>query len=144
MELGWNFILCPFYFGWYFTQAMVNRYMYKREGRALELKIIIPDQFYDMEILHRKWLANYFDDWIENVRPRLLSFKRFLKQFRKKSNDSIESLWLSPLQIAEQTHILFRDHFVQKNIDAGVLFGTLNVPEEGYEMVKDENVVKLL
>lgn len=75
------------------------------DGCALEISITWPNPMVELKMLHRKWLQADGSDRIEVYHPKLIGFERFLKSYRTRSTDKIESTARINLPYQVQTHI---------------------------------------
>lgn len=91
-------------------------------------------------MLHKKWLTSGPQDSLalRKYHPKFLGFELFLKPYRRRSEDPIESVGHVPLRIKVEQHIFSRHHLGWYDDAARALYVDLKAPENSYGMCKDE------
>lgn len=109
-------------------------------GRELEISIMWPNELYNISVLHKKWLKLDIRDSfaLRKYHPKFLGFESFLKPYRKRSEDRIESIGYVPLRIQFQQHIFSRDHLEWFDDAARVLYVDVKTPTNSYGLCKDD------
>lgn len=75
------------------------------DGRQLNMLVTWPEPFYNIEVMHQKWLGDDAPNKIEKYHPKYVVFEGALLSLRKRSFDSIEAKIIIPLHLSVQLHI---------------------------------------
>lgn len=71
--------------------------------------------FYDIEMMHCKWLGDDATDKIEKYKPKYVGFQRSLRSLRMRTFDGVEWKVFILLDISVQHHILYEYDLVHNS-----------------------------
>lgn len=109
----------------------------------MEVTVKWTDLLVDLKFLRRKWLTIERSDNIETFHPKLIGFEHFLKSYRSRSIDSVESIATIHLPVQVQTHISEKYNSGWSNSTARIVYIELSCHEGHYGTVHDNSLFEI-
>lgn len=110
-------------------------------GEFLELAVVWPQPFADVDLLHRKWTTLRTEDseFMSEFHPEMLGFEQTLKTLRERSTDIVKTITKISLPFPVETHMVSQFALAWRDDTTRAIYVRLRATEEDYA-VKNNSV----